>query len=408
MNEENKNIINNTNNIEMPTTNDKPQTNPLDQTIETKIVTPTPVSATSVEPTSVTSSTPVASTPVEPTPVAPSTPVASTPVEPTPVAPSPIDAPKKEVGSVVVGKPMSNIIKPIPVGDIQGSGPVTSVGGGTPPVDSKKKSNVISVIVLIVAVLILIGIVLFRYVFKGNINLSGELPGTVQENELVYKNAKKGDKIGFKVTDKLKLILTVDEYEVQEGVGTKLTCSLKEADGNESISLSNVWLEDDGSLRVSFNKIGDYAIITNSVINSELNVISSDGKLTKYNDMASYVNEEKGLIINYSSVSSDEIQIEASRKTGMGMISYGDLKTEIDYTNIQDEDEMMKMSRYAMGEGFSFCVDDTSKIPEGTTVTAMFTIKLADGILNLDKPEVTNKIDFKSYIDENKTYECEE
>ena len=384
MNEENKNIVNNENNIEMPAANDTPQTNPLEQTVETKVVTPTPVESAPAE-------TPV---PVENT----------TPVE----TPAPA-VPEKEVGSVVVGQPMSNVIKPIPVGDIQGSGPVASVGGGNATIEPKKKSNVVSVIVLIVAILVLIGIVLFKYVFKGNINLGGGLTGTVQETELVYKGAKKGDKINFKVTEALKLILTVDEYDVQDGVGTKLTCSLKEADGSESITLTNLWLENDNAtLKVPFNKIGDYAVFTNSVMNSELTVIAADGKLTKYNDMASYVSEEKGLNITYSSVSSDEIQIEASRKLGMGSISYGDLTTEFDYSNMDNEEEMMKMSRYGMGEGFVYCVDDTSKVPEATTITAMFTIKLTNGKLNLDKPEVSDKIDFKTYIEENKEFDCTE
>ncbi len=379
MNEENKNIVNNENTVEMPKVNDTPETNPLEHTIETKRVIPTPVEAT-------------------PAPASQET-AASAPATQEP-------APQKEVGSVMVGKPMSNIIKPIPVGDIQGSGPVASVGGGTTPVVAKKKSSVVSVIVLIVALLVLIGIVLFKYVFKGNINIGG-LNGTVQENELVYKGAKKGDKINFKVTDSLKLVLTIDEYEVQSGVGTKLKCSLKEADGSESVTLSNIWLEDDNvTLKVPFDKVGDYAVLTNSVMNSDLTIISADGKVSKFTDMASYVNEEKGLIVSYSSVSSEGIQIEASRKTGIGVISYGDLITEIDYSNIEDEDQIMRMSRYGRGEGFIYCVDDISKIPEETTIEAIFTFKLTDGKLNLDKPEVGDKIDFKTYLEENKEFDC--
>ena len=400
MNEENKNIVNNENNVEMPATKDTPQINPLDQTIETKRVIPTPVEAAPATPAA--PETPAASAPETPAAPAPVTPVASAPETPAP-------APEKEVGSVVVGKPMSNIVKPIPVGDIQGSGPVASVGGGNSSDTPKKKSNVASVVILVIALLVLIGIVLFKYVFKGNINLGGGLTGTVQENELVYKGAKKGDKINFKVTDALKLVLTIDEYDVQEGIGTKLTCSIKEADGSESITLSNLWLEKDNStLKISYNKLGDYAVFANSVMNTDLTIISPDGKLTKFNDMSSYINEEKGLIVNYSSASNEEIQIEASRKLGIGSISYGDVKTEIDYTNIEDEEEMFRMSRYGSGEGFAYCVDDISKIPEGATITAVFSIKLTAGKLNLDKPEVTDKVDFKSFLEENKEFDCAE
>lgn len=392
MNEENKNIVNNENNVEMPVANDAPQapTNPLDQTITPKMVTPTPVEAAPAP----------ASAPAEsPAP-------AVTPAPAAPVAPAAES--QKEVGSVVVGKPMSNIIKPIPVGDIQGSGPVASVGGGNASIEPKKKSNVVSVIVLIVAILVLIGIILFKYVFNGKINLSGTLTGTVQTDALVYKGAKKGDKITFGVTDTLKLILTIDEYEVQEGVGTKVACSIKEADGSESVSLSNIWLENDNvTLKVPFNKVGNYAVLTNSITSSELSVISPEGKVTKYNDMASYVNEESGLIISFTSATTDEIQIEASRETGMGALKYGTLKTEIDYST-ENEDELSKFSRYSVGDGFIYCLDNTSKIPEGTTVNASFTIKLTDGKLNLDNPTVSDKTDFKTFLEQSKDIECVE
>jgi len=400
MNEENKNIINNENNVEMPVANDAPQApaNPLDQTITPKIVTPTPVEAAPT-PAPAESPAPAPAPAESPTPV----------VTPAPAAPvTPAVEPQKEVGSVVVGKPMSNIIKPIPVGDIQGSGPVASVGGGNGINEPKKKSNVVSIIVLIVAVLVLIGIILFKYVFNGKINLSGTLTGTVQTDALVYKDAKKGDKITFSVTDTLKLILTIDEYEVQEGVGTKVTCSLKEADGSESVSLSNIWLENDNvTLKVPFNKVGNYAVLTNSITSSEFSVISPEGKVTKYNDMASYVNEESGLIVNYINATSDEIQIEASRKTGIGALKYGTLITEIDYST-ENEDEFSKFSRYSVGDGFIYCLDDTSKIPEGTTVNASFTIKLTDGKLNLDNPTVSDKTDFKTFLEQSIDTDCVE
>ncbi|MBP5683982.1 MAG: hypothetical protein J6X02_01845 [Bacilli bacterium] len=394
MNEENKENLTNSNldvnssenNIEMPevkteksvNTEATPQSapapaepapqNPLDKTIETKRVIPTPVQA------------------------APAT---------------NNDTANKEVGTVVVGRPMSNIVKPIPVGDIQGSGPVATVGGGT-NIEPKKKNNIVSIIVLIVAVLVLIGIILFRFVFNGNINLGGGLKGTVQGNTLIYKGVKKGEKINFEITDKLKLVLTIDELEVQDGVGTKVTCSIREADGKDSVTLTNRWLEDDNqTIKLDYNKIGDYAVINNSVLTSELSVISPDGTLTRFNDMSSFVNEEKGLVINFSSVTSSEIQIEATRATGMGSIVYGDLKTEIDYDKIsENEDEMSKYSRYSLGDGFIMCIDDISKLPETTTINALFTFKLVDGKIDLTKPEVSDKVDFKTYYETNKDTEC--
>ena len=377
MNEENKNIVNNGNNVETPVVNDAPQApvNPLDQTIALKRVIPTPVEA------------------------APA---------PQPTAAPAAPAPEKEVGSVVVGKPMSNIIKPIPVGDIQGSGPVASVGGGDVTIEPKKKSNVASIIILIVAVLVLIGIILFRYVFNGNFNLNKEITGVVQDNYLVYKGAKKGDKINFKVTDSLKLVLTIDEYDVQDGVGTKLGCSLKEADGSESFSLTNLWLEDDNvTLKVPFNKVGDYAVFSNSVLNSDLTIISADGKLTKFTDMSSFINEEKGLTVTYASVTSNEIQFEASRKTGTGVISYGDLKTEINFSS-ETEEEIDKYSQFSMGDGFIYCIDDVSKVPEETTINATFSLKLTNGKIDLDKPELVSKTDFKTYLETNIEFECNE
>ena len=369
MNEENKENLTNTSvNPEVtpqsaPAPAEPAQQNPLDKTIETKRVIPTPVQA----------------------------------------AP----AANKEVGTVVVGRPMSNIVKPIPVGDIQGSGPVATVGGGT-NIEPKKKNNIVSIIVLIVAVLVLIGIVLFRFVFNGNINLGGGLKGTVQGNTLIYKGVKKGEKIHFEITDKLKLVLTIDELEVQDGVGTKVTCSLREADGKDSVTLTNRWLEDDNqTIKLDYNKIGDYAVINNSVLTSELSVISPDGTLTRFNDMSSFVNEEKGLVINFSSVTSSEIQIEATRATGMGSIVYGDLKTEIDYDKIsENEDEMSKYSRYSLCDGFIMCIDDISKLPETTTINALFTFKLVDGKIDLTKPEVSDKVDFKTYYETNKDTEC--
>ena len=395
MNEENKENLTNSNldvnssenNIEMPevkteksvNTEATPQSapapaepapqNPLDKTIETKRVIPTPVQA------------------------APAT---------------NNDTANKEVGTVVVGRPMSNIVKPIPVGDIQGSGPVATVGGGT-NIEPKKKNNIVSIIVLIVAVLVLIGIILFRFVFNGNINLGGGLKGTVQGNTLIYKGVKKGEKINFEITDKLKLVLTIDELEVQDGVGTKVTCSIREADGKDSVTLTNRWLEDDNqTIKLDYNKIGDYAVINNSVLTSELSVISPDGTLTRFNDMSSFVNEEKGLVINFSSVTSSEIQIEATRATGMGSIVYGDLKTEIDYDKIsENEDEMSKYSRYSLGDGFIMCIDDISKLPETTTINALFTFKLVDGKIDLTKPEVSDKVDFKTYYETNKETECQ-
>ena len=399
MNEENKEALTNTNfdanasenSVEMPATKTEEQTNnvtlevapqvtpepapaapapqnPLDKTIETKRVIPTPVQATSTANN---------------------------------------DTTNKEVGTVVVGSPMSNIVKPIPVGDIQGSGPVATVGGGT-NIEPKKKNNIVSIIVLIVAVLVLIGIILFRFVFNGNINLVGGLTGTVQGNTLIYKGVKKGDKINFEVTDKLKLVLTIDELEVQDGVGTKVTCSIREADGKDSVTLTNRWLEDDNeTIKIDYNKIGDYAVINNSVLSSELSVISSDGTLTRLNDMSSFVNEEKGLVINFSAVTSSEIQIEATRATGMGSIVYGDLKTEIDYDKIsENEDEMYKYSRYSLGDGFIMCIDDISKLPETATISALFTFKLVDGKIDLSKPEVSDKVDFKTYYETNKDTEC--
>lgn len=399
MNEENKDTLTNTN----------LDTNSSNNSVEM----PEVKTETSVTPEAAPQSTPApaAPAPVEP---APQNPLDKT-IETKRVIPTPVQAPpaanndtaNKEVGTVVVGRPMSNIVKPIPVGDIQGSGPVATVGGGT-NIEPKKKSNIVSIIVLIVAVLVLIGIILFKFVFNGNVNLGGGLKGTVQGNTLIYKGVKKGEKINFEVTDKLKLVLSIDELEVQDGVGTKVTCSIREADGKDSVTLTNRWLEDDNeTIKLDYNKIGDYAVINNSVLTSELSIISPDGTLTKFNDMSSFVNEEKGLTINFSAVTSSEIQIEATRATGMGSITYGDLKTEIDYDKIsENEEEMSKYSRYSLGDGFIMCIDDISKLPETTTISALFTFKLVDGKIDFTKPEVSDKVDFKTYYETNKDTEC--
>ena len=258
MNDDTKNT--NGSNLEMPAT-------------VNNVVKPIPVTETPQQPAAPQEPQSVSAPVVKPIPIeqAPQQ-VPQQGVVPTPVPAAP-QGEQKEVGTVMVGKPMSNIIKPIPVGDIQGVGPVATVGGGTEVVP-EKKNNIVALIILIVGIIFLVGYVLFTYVLKDKIGGSTGLTGTTKNGNLVYENPKKGDKITFALTNTLKLIVTVDDLEVQESAGTKLTCSVKEADGSESVTINNVWLTDDNALNIGYSKVGNYAVIQPSSSSASLNIIA--------------------------------------------------------------------------------------------------------------------------------------
>ena len=390
MNDDTKNT--NGSNLEMPAT-------------VNNVVKPIPVTETPQQPAAPQEPQSVSAPVVKPIPIeqAPQQ-VPQQGVVPTPVPAAP-QGEQKEVGTVMVGKPMSNIIKPIPVGDIQGVGPVATVGGGTEVVP-EKKNNIVALIILIVGIIFLVGYVLFTYVLKDKIGGSTGLTGTTKNGNLVYENPKKGDKITFALTNTLKLIVTVDDLEVQESAGTKLTCSVKEADGSESVTINNVWLTDDNALNIGYSKVGNYAIIQPSSSSASLNIIAYDGKVTKLDDLSSYIGEEKGFSVKFSSALSDKIEIEGSRVDNSDNIHYGDITTEIDLSSLNEE-EQEKYSRYVLGDGFNMCVDEYSKIPETATISALLTFSLKDGKIDFNNPEITEKQDFKTYYETSKEYICQ-
>ena len=93
--------------------------------------------------------------PVESAPESTQAPQESAPQAPqsAPVTPTPVTSqPEKEVGTVVVGKPMSNIIKPIPVGDVGNFAPQATIGGQEVKPE-KKGNNPIVVVILILAII---------------------------------------------------------------------------------------------------------------------------------------------------------------------------------------------------------------------------------------------------------------
>lgn len=389
MNEENKNTVNatNDNNLEMPA-------------MVNNVVKPIPVSEQPTRP----ESAPQPSAPVV-NPVQPE--VQATTPQPTEVVPTPAPAQEvqqKEVGTVVVGKPMSNIIKPIPVGDMQGVGPVATVGGTTETAP-KKKNNIVAVIILIVGIVFLIGYVLFTYVLKDKIGNSG-LTGTTKNGYLVYSDPKKGDKINFELSDTLKLIVTIDELETQESIGVKASCSIKEADGTDTVAINDLWLTDDNALNIGYYKVGNYAVIRDDSSTSNVNVIGFDGKVVKLNELSSYINEESGLTVKFSSALDDKIEIQGSRVDSNDNIKYGSVVTSVDYTTLSEE-EQEKYSRYILGEGYNMCVDEYSKIPETATISALFTFSIKDGKIDFNTPEVTEKTDFKTYYESNKDLLCQ-
>lgn len=389
MNEENKNTVNatNDNNLEMPA-------------MVNNVVKPIPVSEQPTQPESVPQQSAPVVNPVQAEVQAP------TP-QPTEVVPTPAPAQEvqqKEVGTVVVGKPMSNIIKPIPVGDMQGVGPVATVGGANETAP-KKKNNIVAVIILIVGIVFLIGYVLFTYVLKDKIGNSG-LTGTTKNGYLVYSDPKKGDKINFELSDTLKLIVTIDELETQENIGVKASCSIKEADGTDTVAINDLWLTDDNALNIGYYKVGNYAVIRDDSSTSNVNVIGFDGKVVKLNELSSYINEESGLTVKFSSVLDDKIEIQGSRVDSNDNIKYGSVVTSVDYTTLSEE-EQEKYSRYILGEGYNMCVDEYSKIPETATISALFTFSIKDGKIDFNTPEVTEKTDFKTYYESNKDLLCQ-
>ena len=326
----------------------------------------------------------------------------------TPAAPNP--APTSEVGTVMVGKPMSNVVKPIPVGEIGSSEPQATIGGGQPPVE-KKKSSPVAVVVLIIALIFLIGYVLFTYVFKGKIGGDSGLVGNVSDNYLVYANVKEGNKINFKINDKLKIVVKVSKLEVQDGVGTKAYLNVSEADGTDSIDLPYVWLDDDGSLKIDYKHVGDVAIFDSNQTTDakEISIIDSEGKITKFSDFSKVsLNEEKGLLIDTYFVNDNKLEIEVTRITNTGFVKYGDLNSEVDLSQYEDNQELFqKYANYVSSDSVSICLDDYQKIPETTTVNALYTFSLSGDKLDLTNPEVSNKETFGDFYSENHDTLCQ-
>ena len=326
----------------------------------------------------------------------------------TPAAPNP--APTSEVGTVMVGKPMSNVVKPIPVGEIGSSEPQATIGGGQPPVE-KKKSSPVAVVVLIIALIFLVGYVLFTYVFKGKIGGDSGLVGNASDNYLVYANVKEGNKINFKINEKLKIVVKVSKLEVQDGVGTKAYLNVSEADGTDSIDLPYVWLDDDGSLKIDYKHVGDVAIFDSNQTTDakEISIIDSEGKITKFSDFSKVsLNEEKGLLIDTYFVNDNKLEIEVTRITNTGFVKYGDLNSEVDLSQYEDNQELFqKYANYVSSDSVSICLDDYQKIPETTTVNALYTFSLSGDKLDLTNPEVSNKETFGDFYSENHDTLCQ-
>ncbi len=347
--------------------------------------------------------------PVEETPKQEATPTnVAQPQGTTPAAPNP--APTSEVGTVMVGKPMSNVVKPIPVGEIGSSEPQATIGGGEAPV-VKKKSSPVAVVVLIIALIFLVGYVLFTYVFKGKIGGESGLVGNVSDNCLVYANVKEGNKINFKINEKLKIIVKVSKLEVQEGVGTKAYLNVSEADGTDSIDLPYVWLDDDGSLKIDYKHVGDVAIFDSNQTTDakEISIIDSEGKITKFSDFSNVsLNEEKGLLIDTYSVNDNKLEIEVTRITNTGFVKYGDLNSEVDLSQYENNEELFqKYANYVSSDSVSICLDDYQKIPETTTVNALYTFSIKGDKLDLTNPEVSNKETFGDFYSENHDTVCQ-
>ena len=275
--------------------------------------------------------------------------------------------------------------------------------------NSKKNNNLViiavAVVVLKIALIYLVGYVLFTYVLKDKIGNSG-LTGTTKNGYLVYSDPKKGDKINFELSDTLKLIVTIDELETQENIGVKASCSIKEADGTDTVAINDLWLTDDNALNIGYYKVGNYAVIRDDSSTSNVNVIGFDGKVVKLNELSSYINEESGLTVKFSSVLDDKIEIQGSRVDSNDNIKYGSVVTSVDYTTLSEE-EQEKYSRYILGEGYNMCVDEYSKIPETATISALFTFSIKDGKIDFNTPEVTEKTDFKTYYESNKDLLCQ-
>ncbi len=376
MNDENKTLNNQTeNNLEMPS-------------LAPRVVKPIPVEETPKQ---------------EAAPTNVAQPQGTTPAAPTP-------APTNEVGTVMVGKPMSNVVKPIPVGEIGSSEPQATIGGGQPPVE-KKKSSPVAVVVLIIALIFLIGYVLFTYVFKGKIGGDSGLVGNVSDNYLVYANVKEGNKINFKINDKLKIVVKVSKLEVQDGVGTKAYLNVSEADGTDSIDLPYVWLDDDGSLKIDYKHVGDVAIFDSNQTTDakEISIIDSEGKITKFSDFSKVsLNEEKGLLIDTYFVNDNKLEIEVTRITNTGFVKYGDLNSEVDLSQYEGNEELFqKYANYVSSDSVSICLDDYQKIPETTTVNALYTFSLSGDKLDLTNPEVSNKESFGDFYSENHDTLCQ-
>ena len=380
MNEENKGLNNQTNNnVEMPA-------------LEPRVVKPIPVTPPPVDNTTQTPA-----------------PVQTAQANPAPAQPVGIDAPSetKEVGTVIVGKPMSNIVKPIPVGEVGTSAPQATIGGieATPP---KKGNNPVLVVILILVIIGLIGYAVWTYVLKDRFDAK-TLEGTISAENLIYSGVKKGDSIVFKSSDKLSLIVDVKDLEVQDNVGTKVTYTVREENGKEVLTPSYEWLTDDGKLKIPVSILGETAIFNyrNTDSKNEIAFISADGSITKINDYAGVLKEENGLYIENSASNGFEYEVIVSRVIDGSIIKYGNLTSTIDLTQYQDNEELLeKYTAYNSEDGISICVDDAKKIPEGTTITATIKYSVKDDVLDIKNLSVSEKIDYSKYINMNGELLC--
>ena len=385
MNEEKNGLNNQTNNtVEMPA-------------LEPRVVKPIPVTP---KPVDNTTQTPATVQPAQPNPA---------PAQPAPAQPvgTATPAQTKEVGTVVVGKPMSNIVKPIPVGEVGTSAPQATIGGTEAPTP-KKGNNPVLVVILILAIIGLVGYAVWTYVLK-DMFAAKTLEGTISAENLIYSGVKKGDSIVFKSSDKLSLIVDVKDLEVQDNVGTKVTYTVREENGKEILTPSYEWLTDDGKLKIPVSILGETAIFNyrNTDSKNEIAFISADGSITKINDYAGVLKEENGLYIENSASNGFEYEVIVSRVIDGRSRKYGNLTSTIEVTQDQDNEELLeKYTAYNSEDGISICVDDAKKIPEGTTITATIKYSVKDDVLDIKNPSVSEKIDYSKYIKMNGELLC--
>ena len=380
------------------------QNNGLNNETNNSEVTPRIVKPIPVESAPESTQAPQESAPQAPQESAPQAPQ-SAPVTPTPVT----SQPEKEVGTVVVGKPMSNIIKPIPVGDVGNFAPQATIGGQEVKPE-KKGNNPVAVVILILAIIGFIGYALWTYVLKDKIGPK-TLTGTINNGYLVYSKVNKGDNIIFKSSDKLTLVVNIKNLETQESVGTKVTYTIREESGKETLELPYSWLTDNGGINIPVTILGDAAIFNyrNNSGKSELAFIANDGAITKVNDYSGVLKEEEGLYIESSTTNGNTYEVVVTRVINESIIKYGNLVSEVTFPEGEDinDEEMEKKMRYVSSDGVSICLEDSKKIPEATTVSALVTYSVKDNVLDTKNPEVSNKEEFSKFVSENSALLCQ-